>query len=81
MWPDEWYTAILAELPLLDHSAMALKTPKDAAEIGAAVRDIGKHGDRLVQVLGESAVTKMDGFEEIAKQLDELAQWCKTKKA
>lgn len=69
MWPDERYTAILAELPSLDHSAAALKYPKDVGELAGALRDLGKHGGRLTEVLGEAAVPKVAGFEE-------LAEWC-----
>src|SRR5262249_38210532 len=53
LWPEQRYTAILAEGPHLDHAAAELAVQGEKPEFyAAAVKNIGKHGNRVTTVLG-----------------------------
>jgi hypothetical protein len=72
IWPEMRYTAILAEGPHMDeaaaHLALSGQTPKEYVD---AIKNIGKHGQRVTKSLGADVVesTMLDGLG------DELGKW------
>jgi hypothetical protein len=79
IWPGQRFTAILGEGHFLDRAFAGIATGEGPALV-KAIKDFGKHGGRVVEVLGRDvAVTGMS-----AAKMDELAEalalWVKRSK-
>lgn len=71
-FPASRYTAILGEGPFLDKAIAAIRSSEKVQDIVKALKDFGKHGERVTQALGRDiAVTGIDAgkMDDLAKQL------------
>jgi hypothetical protein len=74
-FPASRYTAILGEGPFLDKAIAAIRSSEDIKDIVKALKDFGKHGERVTQALGRDiAVTGIEAA-EMQKLADELFEW------
>jgi hypothetical protein len=79
IWPGQRYTAILGEGHFLDHAFSGISVG-EGTELVTAIKDFGKHGGRVVEVLGRDiTVTGID--KAVMDQLAaDLAAWVKAAK-
>jgi hypothetical protein len=79
IWPGQRYTAILGEGHFLDHAFSGIRVG-EGTELVGAIKDFGKHGGRVVEILGRDvAVTGME--KAVMDQLAaDLAAWVKAAK-
>ncbi|MBE2320973.1 hypothetical protein DVA67_033760 [Solirubrobacter sp. CPCC 204708] len=80
IWPGQRFTAILGEGHFLDKAFAAIERGAEGTALVGAIKDFGKHGGRVVEILGRDvAVTGMNAakMEQLA---DNLALWLKASK-
>ena len=64
IWPGQRFTAILGEGHFLDRAFAAIAGGVDGPALVGAIKDFGKHGGRVVEILGRDvAVTGMSAAE------------------
>ncbi|MBU4295127.1 MAG: DUF4157 domain-containing protein [Desulfobulbaceae bacterium] len=66
----ERLTALLDQLPKLDHSLLRLSGGVD--EVISGVRGIGKYGERLAEVAGEAGVTRSPSWRRLVRRCRQL---------
>jgi hypothetical protein len=72
-WPEVRYTAILAEGTHMDSAIQKLALEGTTPEAyAAAVKNIGKHGNRMVEVLGADVAHAPEGLAQLG---EDLASW------
>ena len=83
LYPEQRYTAILAEGPHLDRAVSSLAKPGATAEEAVqAIRNIGKHGERVTQLVGGDVAPLAAGKgETLGNRLAQLAEDAKTGRA
>jgi len=79
IWPGQRYTAILGEGHFLDHAFKGIHVG-EGTELVKAIKDFGKHGGRVVEVLGRDITVTGIAPEVMAKLADDLAEWVKLAK-
>jgi hypothetical protein len=79
IWPGQRYTAILGEGHFLDGAFKGIKVA-EGADLVKAIKDFGKHGGRVVEVLGRDITVTGIAPEVMAKLADDLAGWVKLAK-
>jgi len=79
IWPGQRYTAILGEGHFLDHAFKSIHVG-EGTELVKAIKDFGKHGGRVVEVLGRDITVTGIAPEVMAKLADDLAEWVKLAK-
>src|SRR5215218_4946491 len=79
IWPGQRYTAILGEGHFLDHAFKGIHVG-EGTELVKAIKDFGKHGGRVVEVLGRDITVTGITPEVMAKLADDLAEWVKLAK-
>jgi hypothetical protein len=71
-WPEVRYTAILAEGPHMDSAIGKLAAEGSTPEkYAAAIKNIGKHGERMTSVLGADVAAP----NTLSKLGEDLAEW------
>ncbi len=73
--PPEQLTAILDQLPKLEHAGEQLARTMAPEEVQAGIRGIGKYGSRLAEVTGESGIADSvwEGIAQRAQRLKAAA--------
>jgi hypothetical protein len=79
IWPGQRYTAILGEGHFLDGAFKGIQVG-EGTELVKAIKDFGKHGGRVVEVLGRDITVTGIAPEVMAKLADDLAAWVKLAK-
>jgi hypothetical protein len=79
IWPGQRYTAILGEGHFLDGAFKGIEVA-EGAKLAKAIKDFGKHGGRVVEVLGRDITVTGIAPEVMAKLADDLAEWVKLAK-
>ena len=80
IWPGQRFTAILGEGHFLDRAFGAIAREVDGPALVGAIKDFGKHGGRVVEILGRDvAVTGMSQA-AMSTLADNLALWLKASK-
>jgi hypothetical protein len=80
IWPGQRFTAILGEGHFLERAFAAIERGVEGTALVGAIKDFGKHGGRVVEILGRDvAVT---GMSQAAMNTlaDNLALWLKASK-
>ena len=79
IWPGQRYTAILGEGHFLDGAFKGIQVA-EGPQLVKAIKDFGKHGGRVVEVLGRDITVTGISPEVMAKLADDLAEWVKLAK-
>jgi hypothetical protein len=79
IWPGQRYTAILGEGHFLDGAFKGIQVA-EGPQLVKAIKDFGKHGGRVVEVLGRDITVTGIAPEVMAKLADDLAEWVKLAK-
>ena len=74
-FPASRYTAILGEGPFLDKAIAAIRTSTNVEVITKALKDFGKHGERVVQALGRDIAVTGVSIEKMDKLAKDLLSW------
>jgi hypothetical protein len=72
IWPGQRFTAVLGEGHFLDKAFSRIASSSDPKVLVGAIKDFGKHGGRVVEILGRDvSVTGMSAakMEELSKAL------------
>ncbi|MDA0180010.1 hypothetical protein OJ997_06865 [Solirubrobacter phytolaccae] len=80
IWPGQRFTSILGEGHFLDRAFAAIARGAEGPALVGAIKDLGKHGGRVVEILGRDvAVTGMSAA-KMESLAEALAGWLKASK-
>lgn len=75
--PEQKFTAVLDQLPKLDEVANKLLNALSPDDVAAALKGIGKYGERLTEMAGDLAPGRIPGltsFDEMAETFSKLLE-------
>jgi hypothetical protein len=76
-FPASRYTAILGEGPFLDKAIAAIRSSEKLQDIVKALKDFGKHGERVTQALGKDIAVTSVNEQKMTELANELLAWVK----
>lgn len=80
IWPGQRYTAILGEGHFLSRAFAQITGGAEGAALVSAIKDLGKHGGRVIEVLGRDVAVTGIHPATMSTLADNLALWLKAAK-
>lgn len=80
IWPGQRYTAILGEGHFLSRAFAQITGGAEGAALVSAIKDLGKHGGRVIEVLGRDVAVTGIHPARMSTLADNLALWLKAAK-